>query len=93
MMLLQVHVTVLVNGPILKTLQNHTQKTNLREVQLALGNQRVEQTVHNWHQNQDQNRVDSLVGREGMLASIAFRVITESVNNTISDLHLFRLDC
>lgn len=34
---------------------------NLPEVQVALLNQRVYQTVHDRHQNQDQDRVDSLV--------------------------------
>lgn len=35
---------------------------NSREVALALVDQRVDDNVHDWHQNQDQNRVDRLVG-------------------------------
>lgn len=35
---------------------------NLPEVQSALVNQRIYHKVHDWHQNQDQDRVDSLVG-------------------------------
>lgn len=43
--------------------QNQDGTKHSREVK-ALGNQRVDQTVHDWHQNQDQDRIDSLVGRE-----------------------------
>lgn len=43
--------------------QNEDGTEHSREVK-ALGNQRVDQSVHDWHQNQDQDRIDSLVGRE-----------------------------
>lgn len=43
--------------------QNEDGTKHSREVK-ALGNQRVDQSVHDWHQNQDQDRIDSLVGRE-----------------------------
>lgn len=42
---------------------------NLPEVQVALLNEWVYHTVHDWHQNQDQNRVDSLVGGGNKQAS------------------------
>lgn len=37
-------------------------ESHSREVELALADQRVDDSVHDWHQNQDQNRVDCLVG-------------------------------
>ncbi len=69
-----------------------TQKENSRinspEVELALCDQRVDQTVHDWHQNEDQDGVDSLVG---MRASRSFVHMSNMKLQEESYLHLFRL--
>lgn len=70
-------------------------KPDLREVQFTLVNQWVYNAVHDWHQNQDQDGVDSLVKKQWSHSLKAYSKCTTRQSDDQHKgpyLHLFRLD-